>query len=653
MTKSSSSYLKVKACRLSSQLARPSSNYATLENYAKSVLSHDPCHIFITPELFLTGFSCEELFFDGVVQSEVRKSIYRLKNFSQDHDTIYIIGTPLYSSRGIFNCALVVQRGKILAAIPKTYLAVGSEYYEERYFDTVTQGESFLETDFGDNFIVGASQLIDIDLQDSDHQTVRISAEICEDLWAPISPSTYAFSNGALVVFNLSASNALYGKSIARHTLANSLTQRFKSNYIYVSSGVGESNNDVVWDGEIFASQSGVVIDTSYSFDEVNAKGYALPMQHLQNSRKRYRTAQKSLVSNTISSKINVQSTLTHSIIDQYSYKILESVKCYPYLGSDDPKIDNEQVNFIEDALCQALLTRCEGSGISNLVLGVSGGLDSTFALLILDLFRNRHKKFMGSIKAISLPSQNTSLETSSIANNLCSSLSIPLQIVDLQDSINLRLLQLNRDPNNLVLDTTYENIQAGERTSFLFRFANNCNGLVIGTSDLSELALGWCTYGVGDHMSHYSLNCGIPKTVIQAYIDFKISDPSQPKLLTDTLSMLRSFVITPELLPKDVEKGIQSTEQTIGKYCLIDFFLYYYLDRRYSFDDIADLATKAFRDNQEITSLDVDLVLSSFKKRFFSSQFKRTAIPNGPKLFQNGSLSPRSDWRQPSIIGK
>jgi NAD+ synthase (glutamine-hydrolysing) len=606
-------------------------------------------HIIVTQELILTGYTCDELFFDSSLIDATNKAISTLLKFSKTIPSVIIIGTPLYTNHGLYNVALVISDGCVLGAIPKSYLPIGGEFYEARYFDTLDISQSINVSAFGCEFELSCAQVFDIHIKNRPSSLpISISAEICEDMWAPLSPSTIAFASGANVVFNLSASNAIYTKDDVRRTLANAQTQKFSSAYIYVSAGEGESNNDLVWDGEIFVSCCGRIQYSNKPFESSSTVFLALPDYSLQNSKFRARTANRSCIlkSNKVSTKIysSVDANLNSAL-----YLRLDCVLRYPYSNSNFPFIDDKLANYIINSLCQALYTRMHGASVTSLVLGVSGGLDSTFALLILYEFVSRYNLPEGTIRAITLPTKNTSQETLNDAKGLCTSFGITLQEVPLQTSVDLRLSQLGRDPDLSPKDTTYENVQAGERTSYLFRLANSENGLVVGTGDLSEMALGWCTYGVGDQMSHYALNCGIPKTVIKQFIEWYLKKSEISEDSRTVLFSISNRTISPELLPStNNSKAIQDTESTIGKYILIDFFLFYYLEYSITFDQLGILAKYAFSDI--VTTDQINTVITSFKNRFFRSQFKRTAIPNGPKILANGSLSPRSDWRQPSI---
>ena len=642
-------YLKICVYREILKVASPYRNLSLFTDYIKGIEFSSLPHIIVTQELFLTGYTCDELFFDSSLIDATNKAISTLLKFSKTIPSVIIIGTPLYTSHGLYNVALVIFEGCVLGAIPKSYLPIGGEFYEARYFDTLDINQSIQISAFECEFELACAQVFDIHIKNSSLSLpFSISVEICEDMWAPLSPSTIAFTNGANVVFNLSASNAIYMKDDVRRTLANSQTQKFSSAYIYVSAGEGESNNDLVWDGDIFASCCGKIQYRNKLFESSSTTFLALPDYSLQNSRFRARTANHSNIfrSNKVSKKI-FSSVDTN--FNSESYLRLDGVLRYPYSNSNLPLINDKLGYYIINSLCQALYTRMNGASVTSLVIGVSGGLDSTFALLILQEFVSRYKLPKDTIRAITLPTQNTSEETLNDAHSLCTSLGITLQEVSLQSSVDLRLGQLGRDPELSPRDTTYENVQAGERTSYLFRLANSENGLVVGTGDLSEMALGWCTYGVGDHMSHYALNCGIPKTIVKQFIEWYLKKSTISEALHTVLLSICLRTISPELLPASNDtKALQDTESIIGKYILIDFFLFYYLEYSISFDQLGILASYTFSDI--VTRDQINTVVASFKARFFRSQFKRTAIPNGPKILHNGSLSPRSDWRQPSI---
>lgn len=616
------------------------------------------------PELGLSAYSCEDLFHQQALLDGAQAALGSVLKASQGLNLIAVVGLPLQVDAVLFNCAVVLYRGKMLGIVPKTFLPNYREFYEYRQFAPASVAHSAVidlldqrDIAFGENLIFHCQ----------DEPRLTFFVEICEDLWVPIPPSSYAALAGATVLLNLSASNITIGKDEYRHSLVANQSARCLAGYLYSAAGTGESSTDLAWDGHAMAYENGALVAESERFhygsqlvigeldlerltqERMRQNSFGQSMQHHREELRRFCAV-----------KCNVEVPTSEILLCR------REVERFPYVPSD-PALRDRHCYEAYNIQVQGLVKRLQSSRISKLVIGISGGLDSTHALIVAARAMDVLKLPRSNILGYTMPGFATSQLTLTNAKSLMEAVGCAAHEVDIRPSCEQMLRDINHPfaSGEPVYDITFENVQAGERTSHLFRLANLHQALVLGTSDLSELALGWCTYGVGDHMSHYSINASVPKTLIQFLIRW-VADTDQ--LGERTSRILRSILETefsPELIPGDPdgEQPSQRTEEVIGPYELQDFALYYTIRFGYSPSKIAFLAYCAWRDRtlgrwpdipldrrNQYGIADITHWLSVFAWRFFQvSQFKRSCIPNAPKVGSGGSLSPRGDYRAPS----
>jgi NAD+ synthase (glutamine-hydrolysing) len=617
------------------------------------------------PELGLSAYTCDDLFQQRVVLDGCVAALDQIVEATRQLPIVSVVGLPLEVGNLLFNCAAVVSRGRILGIVPKTYLPGYREFYEVRQF-TPSAAASRDHIDvagqrdipFGSRVLFKCEEIPDF----------TFHAEICEDLWVPIPPSSYAALAGATVMLNLSASNITVGKADFRHTLVASQSARCLGAYLYSAAGPGESTTDLAWDGQALIAENGNILAESLRFtDEPQLICTEIDLERLAQERMR----QNSFAENIRLEHDRVKQfrTVEFSAEPQRVGRMLPDrvYERFPYVPSDPARRD-ERCAEVYEIQVQGLATRLRATGIKRVVIGISGGLDSTHALLVCAQAMDRLRYPRSNILAYTMPGFATSKRTLEQARRLMNEIGCEAHEMDIRPSA-LQMLKDIEHPyaeGRPVYDVTFENVQAGERTSHLFRLANLNNGLVVGTGDLSELALGWCTYGVGDHMSHYAVNASVPKTLIQHIIRWVAATD---RLGVQTSAVLRDILdtpISPELVPASEEAGatpFQDTEAMLGPYELHDFFLYYTLRFGYPPAKIAFLAYLAWHDPTRGAWPDIPSALRNrydigeikkhlrtFLQRFFKlSQYKRSAIPNAPKVGSGGSLSPRGDWRAPS----
>jgi NAD+ synthase (glutamine-hydrolysing) len=621
--------------------------------------------IALFPELGISAYTNDDLFHQDALLDAVQAALAYLVAGSRDLSPVILAGAPLRLESKLFNCAVVIYQGQILGIIPKTYLPNYREFYEKRQFtsgrDAVSREVVFLNqrVPFGNDIIFKASTL----------EGFVFHAEICEDVWTPLPPSTFAALAGATVLANLSASNITIGKATYRRTLCAGQSGRCVAAYMYSAAGLGESTTDLAWDGHALVYENGEPLVESERFAaEEQIVTADIDLDRLLQERMRFTS-----FSDTVGD-YRAQIRALRQV--EFDFKIPEGqialdrpVERFPYVPHEVAERDARCFEAYNIQV-QGLMKRLVSTGIERVVIGVSGGLDSTQALIVAAKTMDRLGLPRSNILGYTMPGFATSTTTLANAHALMKALKISATEIDIKPSC----LQMLRDLNHPfakgepVYDITFENVQAGERTSHLFRLANYHNGLVIGTGDLSEQALGWATYGVGDQMSHYNVNTSVPKTLIQYLIRWVIATEQFDKTTQVVLQSILETEISPELVPVSHEKGSdkpsQSTEEKIGPYELQDFNLYYVT--RYGFrpSKVAFLSHHAWHDKtrglwpeglKEEQHREYDLAtikkwLQLFLFRFFkTSQFKRSASPNGPKVGSGGSLSPRGDWRAPS----
>ncbi len=618
------------------------------------------------PELCISAYSNDDLFHQDALLDAVQENLLRIVEASKDVQSFLLVGAPLQFDSKLFNCAVGIYRGKIYGIIPKTYLPNYREFYEKRQF---TSGRDRIRDDvglfgesipFGENIIFHATTV----------PGLTIHAEICEDLWAPIPPSTYAALAGASVLCNLSASNITIGKAEYRRDLCAAQSGKMIAAYLYTAAGQGESTTDLAWDGHgmIYENDERLAESDRFAANEQMIVA-DIDLERLAQDRMRTNSFNDAVREHT--AKIAaVRRVPVEFIIPEEEVNLRRETDRFPYVPND-PTRRAERCYEAYNIQVQGLITRMKAANIKKIVLGVSGGLDSTQALIVAARAMDRLSLPRTNILAWTLPGYATGSKTLGNAHDLMNALGVTSGEIDIRPSCRQMLKDIKHPfvDGEPVYDITFENVQAGARTSLLFRLANYHNGMVLGTGDLSELALGWTTYGVGDHMSHYNVNASVPKTLIQYMIGWIIDSGEFSDATNSTLRSILETEISPELIPgssAENESGnpSQKTEDKIGPYELQDFNLYYI--SRYGFrpSKVAYLAYHAWHNKskgewpaniakEKRNEYDIETIkkwLKVFLWRFFAtSQFKRSAVPNGPKVGSGGSLSPRGDWRAPS----
>ncbi|XHS78236.1 NAD(+) synthase [Burkholderiaceae bacterium UC74_6] len=594
------------------------------------------------PELGLSGYSCDDLFHQRALLDASEAALAGVLEASRALATVVLVGMPLRVEQRLFNVAVVLQRGRILGVVPKTYLPNYGEFYEARQFNSGLDAQATEVTLLGQTAPFG-SQLV---FSASDLPLLSFAAEICEDVWTPIPPSSFAALAGATVLINLSASNALVGKAGYRQQLVSQQSARCLAAYAYSSAGEGESSTDLAWDGHALVCENGELLAESRRF----AQGAQLicadvDLERLQRERMRQTSFGESVRVHAAEIARYRRVNFELGLKTDAPLALSRRVERFPYVPSDRNRRD-ERCHEVYNIQVQALVQRLRSSGIGKLVIGISGGLDSTHALLVAAQAMDRMGLPRTNIIGVTMPGFATSERTRDQAWKLMKAVACDAREIDIRPSCELMLKDLGHPyaKGEKVFDVTFENVQAGERTNHLFRLANHTGALVLGTGDLSELALGWCTYGVGDHMSHYNVNASVPKTLIQYLVRWVAETGQLGNVDAQVLIDVLETEISPELVPG----SMQSTEGAIGPYALNDFNLYYTLRYGYSPRKIAFLQRHAWGGEQ--TLAEIKRVLRIFVSRFFKgSQFKRSCVPNAPKVGTGGSLSPRGDWRAPS----
>lgn len=581
------------------------------------------------PELSLTGYTCNDLFHQDVLLDESLKGLELILKETSKLNIIAIIGMPISLDNQLFNVGVVINKGKILGMIPKTYIPNYSEFYEKRWFASSTNAISETVNILDEEVPFG----INILFQDKENKSICFGVELCEDLWSVNPPSNEHALNGASMIFNLSASNEIIGKYEYRQNLVKMQSAKTISAYIYASSGVNESTTDVVFSGHSIIAENGTIIKESERFDfNSNMIITDIDINKLMNNR--YKDISYMGIKPTLKyRKINID-------IKDTNDNLLREYTPYPFVPSNEEIRNNRCYEIFNIQAC-GLAKRLKHTGIKKTVIGISGGLDSTLALLVI---KEAYKKLdisNDNIIAVTMPGFGTTSRTYKNALNLINNMGATLKEINIKESCLKHFEDIGQDPNNY--DITYENSQARERTQILMDIANKEGGLVIGTGDLSELALGWCTYN-GDHMSMYAVNTSIPKTLVRYLVKW-IADTHED--IKDTIYDILDTPISPELLPPDKKGNIrQKTENSVGPYILHDFFLYHFLRYGATPSKIYLIATKTFKDMYDEET--IKKWLTFFLKRFFSQQFKRSCMPDGPKV-GTISLSPRGDLRMPS----
>lgn len=626
--------------------------------------SDERAAVALFPELGISGYSNDDLFHQETLLTKTREALRQVVDASRELTPVLLVGAPLVFEDRLFNCAVVIYRGRILGVVPKSYLPNYREFYEKRQFaaarDAIGDHVRLLDQNapFGNDLIFRADNL----------PHFALHAEICEDVWTPIPPSTYAALGGATILANLSASNITIGKAEYRRHLCALQSGRCLSAYLYSAAGTGESTTDLAWDGHALIYENGELLAESPRFSsEANLIFADVDAEKMIQERMRLSSFTDS--AHDYRDRLRQLRTVGFNFdIPGGEIPLWQNVARFPYVPADPAKRD-ERCYEAYNIQVQGLLKRLTSAKIEKIVIGVSGGLDSTHALIVAAKTMDRLGLPRKNILAYTMPGFATSDRTLRNALGLMESLGVTGKELDIRPSCLQMLKDLehpfaNGEP---VYDITFENVQAGERTSHLFRLANHHNGIVLGTGDLSELALGWCTYGVGDHMSHYNVNASVPKTLIQHLIRWVVGTRQFDERTSEILASIVETEISPELVPHqegNKDAPAQSTEEKIGPYNLQDFNVYYITRFGFRPSKVAFLAHHAWGDMArgawpdsvpESKRINYDLPtikkwLGVFLWRFFQiSQFKRSCVPNGPKVGSGGSLSPRGDWRAPS----
>jgi NAD+ synthase (glutamine-hydrolysing) len=617
--------------------------------------------LMIFPELGISAYAIDDLLFQDALLDRVEAAVADIMAASRDLFPVLVVGAPLRRRGQLFNCAVVIYRGTILGIVPKIYLPNYREFYEVRQ---CTSGAGIRGATIN---VAGRNVPFGIDLLFQSQGSVPFTAhvEICEDVWVPQPPSTAAALAGAEVLLNLSASNIIIGKSDVRRILCISQSARCIAAYAYSAAGPGESTTDLAWDGHAAIFEYGNKLAETGRFSPNSTMAVAdVDLALLRQERMRVGTFSDCIRRNR--DAVADFRTIPFSLdAPEGELPLLRNVERFPYVPSDPTRL-HENCYEAYNIQVQGLAKRLQATRTEKIVIGVSGGLDSTQALIVSTRAMDHLGLPRQNVLAYTLPGFATSDRTKSIAWMLMRSLGVSAQEIDIRPAARQMLADLGHPfaRGEKVYDVTFENVQAGVRTDYLFRLANHNRALVCGTGDLSELGLGWCTYGVGDHMSHYNVNASVSKTLIQHLIRFVAISGEVDEATAKTLLTILATEISPELVPPDASGVIQSTEKMIGPYELQDFNLYYVT--RYGFrpSKIAYLAHHAWSDasrgswpenigadeRRTYSLTEIKRWLEVFLFRFFAiSQFKRSALPNGPKISSGGSLSPRGDWRAPS----
>ncbi len=618
-------FIKVAAVSTKITVANPKKN---VENICSvfNLAYKGGANIIVFPELCITGYTCNDLFFQEELLQQARLGLQEIVSFSKGKDALVFVGLPLEENNKIYSVAAAIKNGKILAFIPKSYLPNYNEFYEMRYFAPGEKELSYvlfknMKIPFGTNILFESESI----------PGLKIACEICEDVWAPLTPSTFHAMAGANVIVNLSASNALVTKDTYRKNLIAYTSARLMAGYIYASAGEGESTQDLVFSGHNLIAENGTILAEAKRFK--NEMIFAdLDIQRLRAERRK---------SNTYIHESSDSYMLIPILFEKKETELTRYFDATPFVPRDK-ELRKKRCEDILAIQAMGLKKRYTHTNCKKAIIGVSGGLDSTLALLVTVRAFDALQIDRKGIISITMPCFGTTDRTYDNSCNLAKELGTTLIEIDIKEAVKIHFNDIGHDV--LVQDVTYENTQARERTQILMDMANQEGGMVIGTSDMSELALGWATYN-GDHMSMYAVNVGVPKTLVRHLVQYYAEDCGNKNLEKVLLDVLDTPV-SPELLPP--EDGIisQKTEDLVGPYELHDFFLYYYMRFGFTPTKIFRIAKLAF--SGVYTDDFIKQWLKVFYQRFFAQQFKRSCLPDGPKV-GSVALSPRGDLRMPS----
>jgi NAD+ synthase (glutamine-hydrolysing) len=656
-------FIRVAACTIRTAIGEPATNADSVLRLARE------CHdegvgLAIFPELTLSGYSIEDILMQDALLGAVEDALLDIVAATADLLPVLVVGAPLRYRHRIYNTAVVIHRGQVLGVAPKSYLPTYREFYERRQMAPgddvrgvirIGRGSAVAEVPFGPDLLFAATDLAGFVLH----------VEICEDMFVPIPPSAQAALAGATVLANLSGSPITIGRAEDRCLLARSASSRCLAAYVYAAAGQGESTTDLAWDGQTMIYENGVQLATSERFPKEPRRSVAdVDLELLRAERLRMGT---------------FDDNRAHHGLDEDFFRRIEfeldppagdiglrrEVERFPFVPSDPTRLEQDCYEAYNIQVA-GLEQRLRALNYPKVVIGVSGGLDSTHALIVAARAMDREERPRSDILAFTLPGFATGDRTKGNAIELAEALGVTFEEIDIRATAELMLREMDHPfgRGEKVYDVTFENVQAGLRTDYLFRVANQRGGIVLGTGDLSELALGWSTYGVGDQMSHYNVNGGVPKTLIQHLIRWVVSSNQFDDRVNDVLTSVLDTEISPELVPQGEDEEIQSSEAKIGPYVLQDFSLFHVLRFGFRPSKVAFLSWHAWRDPEHgdwptgypqdkrpsFSLKEIRHWLQVFVQRYYSfAQFKRSALPNGPKVSHGGSLSPRGDWRAPS----
>ena len=612
--------------------------------------------VIVFPELGLTGYTIDDLLQQEVLLDAVETAIATLARESAALAPMIVVGAPLRDAGRLYNTGVAIQGGKVLGVIPKSFLPNYREFYERRWF---TPGAGV----FGKTLALAGQAVpfgTDVLFRADAPTPFTVGVEICEDVWTPNPPSTAQALAGAEILLNLSASNITIGKSETRRLLCASQSERAIAAYVYSAAGAGESSTDLAWDGHVDIHEMGHLLAETARFSTGPAWTFAdVDVERIRQERMRVGSFGDSMT--LAPPKVPFRVVPFTFEAPNGDLDLARGIERFPFTPSDPAKL-RENCYEAYNIQVQGLARRVEATGSKSLVIGISGGLDSTHALIVAAKAMDQLGRPRSDIRGYTLPGFATSDRTKSNAWKLMQAMGITAEEIDIRPAATQMLADLGHPfaKGEPVYDVTFENVQAGLRTDYLFRLANHFKGMVVGTGDLSELALGWCTYGVGDQMSHYNPNGGVPKTLIQHLIRFVAHSGDVDAATTALLEDILATEISPELIPGE---AVQATESFVGPYALQDFNLFYLTRYGMAPSKIAFLAWSAWHDAEKggwpvglpdnarraYDLAEIKRWLELFLKRFFANQFKRSAVPNGPKISSGGALSPRGDWRMPT----
>jgi len=652
-------FVRVAACTHHTTIADPAANAESVLGLARAC-HDDAVALAVFPELTLSGYSIEDILLQDALLDAVEEALVEVVAASVVLLPVLVVGAPLRHGHRIYNTAVVIHRGRVLGVVPKSYLPTYREFYERRQVAAGADQRGVIR--LGRAAVPFGPDLL---FADADLAGFVLRVGICEDMFVPVPPSAEAALAGATVLANLSGSPITIGRAEDRALLARSASSRCLAAYIYAAAGEGESTTDLAWDGQTMIWENGLLLAQSERFPRGERRSIAdVDLELLRSERLRMGTFDDNRRHHGVTAETfrRVEYQLDPPVGD---IGLRREVERFPFVPSDPQRLEQDCYEAYNIQVA-GLEQRLRALNYPKLVIGVSGGLDSTHALIVAARAMDREGRPRSDILAFTLPGFATGERTKGNAIRLAAALGVTFEELDIKSTAELMLKEMGHpfSRGEKVYDVTFENVQAGLRTDYLFRLANQRGGIVLGTGDLSELALGWSTYGVGDQMSHYNVNGGVPKTLIQHLIRWVISSHQFDDTVNDVLQSVLDTEITPELIPTGEDEEIQSSEAKVGPYVLQDFSLFQVL--RYGFrpSKVAFLAWHAWsdadrgdwpagfpEDKRPAYSLkEIRHWLQVFAQRFYAfAQFKRSAMPNGPKVSHGGSLSPRGDWRAPS----